>query len=312
MPAKSPRTYPLLDENGDGIWELGAMNYSYYKMGRLISSGNAVSGYATRAYDAAGRLSKLTDRGVATLYEYDSRGRRSKVAIDMNANNQIDLAGTDRITSYTYEFGQGNINPLQPTVSYNYARTTVKTWAQSGADSPAVVSISDASTDGLFSSTRRDSTGPATTIERSTGPAAITARYHPSGKVDVTETSYGRTTAVKEIDSASNQLTKTTYAYDTHGRLASSTDARKGATTYTYHNDDSVNTVTEPDPDGAGALGARTTTYAYDDLGRVTGVTHPDGTTTLRDYDLAGRVTSVSGTREYPVDYTYDASTRPP
>jgi len=43
-------------------------------------------------------------------------------------------------------------------------------------------------------------------------------------------------------------LTQTDYAYDAHGRLRQTIDARNGATTYTYNCADLVATNTTPAP----------------------------------------------------------------
>jgi RHS repeat-associated protein len=301
----------LRDDDNNSTWEEDEGQVTTYVMGRVTKSGSLGVDPTETFYNALGQVVRVVDPdGVETLYEYDSRGRRAKSAINMNPiDDDIDEDGTDRITSWEYYYGEDDIQPGNAN-DIPFMRTTTKVWATNNTDSSVVVSISESGTDGLFSATRRDSTGPNTTVTRKTGSAATITQVLPSGMKRVTETSYGRTTAVKELDSSSAQLTKVDYAYDSHGRLSSTTDARKGATTYTYNANDQVATMVAPDPDGAGSLTTRTTTYTYDDLGRATQITHPDGTTTIREYDLAGRVIEVSGTRELNIEYGYDAQGR--
>lgn len=95
--------------------------------------------------------------------------------------------------------------------------------------------------------------------------------------------------------------------------MSSATDARDGATTFTYFADDQIKTVTTPDPDTARSgpgYDPQTTSYAYNSGGRVQSVTHPDGGIVNTSYWPTGAVKRTSGTRTYPIEYTYDAQGR--
>ncbi|MDB5861705.1 MAG: Rhs protein-like protein, partial [Ramlibacter sp.] len=63
-----------------------------------------------------------------------------------------------------------------------------------------------------------------------------------------------------------------------------------------------VSTVTVTPPGGS----ARTTTYTYDNVGQVTGVTLPDATSLTYTYDVAHRLTGASDARGNSVTYTLD------
>ncbi|HLP42180.1 MAG TPA: RHS repeat-associated core domain-containing protein, partial [Fibrobacteria bacterium] len=76
-------------------------------------------------------------------------------------------------------------------------------------------------------------------------------------------------------------LEKTTYTYDSRGRLATQTQGTGGA--------------------------ARTTTYAYDTLGRLSAVEDPEGRAHLYAHDLAGRLIRETLPDGREVDYAYDA-----
>jgi YD repeat-containing protein len=62
--------------------------------------------------------------------------------------------------------------------------------------------------------------------------SAPTSPFKPNGASNVTMYSYGRVLVVTQKDSGGSQITKTTYAYDAHGRVLSTTDARNGPTTF--------------------------------------------------------------------------------
>src|ERR1019366_5998254 len=57
-------------------------------LGNLSTTTYSDGAVETRTFDPANRLAKVTDPdGVATLYAYDSRGRPSVTAIDMERNH---------------------------------------------------------------------------------------------------------------------------------------------------------------------------------------------------------------------------------
>ena len=118
----------------------------------------------------------------------------------------------------------------------------------------------------------------------------------------MTTNQYGRTLSVTRRDSGNNQLSSINYGYDVHGRPNSVTDARTGATTFTFNSADQVATATAP-------LSQTTTSY-YDSLGRVWKTTLPDSTSVTNEFYLTGQLKKTYGSRTYPVQYSYDAQGR--
>ena len=101
-------------------------------------------------------------------------------------------------------------------------------------------------------------------------------------------------------------ITQTTYGYDAQRRHNSSTDARNGKTSYTFNDADQVATVTTPNPGDE----PQVTTTFYNNMGRVTGVLHPDNATSTNTYFTNGLLKKISGSRTYPVEYSYDSQGR--
>jgi uncharacterized protein RhaS with RHS repeats len=62
------------------------------------------------------------------------------------------------------------------------------------------------------------------------------------------------------------------YGYDAYGRVSSQTDARNGATSFTYYDSDTVQTVSAPAL-GTGEPRQVTTSY-YDSMGRLLSLIH--------------------------------------
>ncbi len=83
---------------------------------------------------------------------------------------------------------------------------------------------------------------------------------------------------------------------------------RNGTTTYTYYDNDQVETVTTPVPSGTEA--AQLTTYQYDEMGRRKKTILPDTTETNNQYWPTGELKQQSGSQTYAVDYTYDSQGR--
>jgi len=107
----------------------------------------------------------------------------------------------------------------------------------------------------------------------------------------------------------------TAYGYDADGRLASTTlpgtataqgTLPAAETVYGYDNDDDLTTVTDPL--------SHVTTYAYDNLNRLTSRTVSPGGTTLittgYGYDAAGNATSVTDGLGHAATYAYDPRDR--
>ncbi|HNU53132.1 MAG TPA: hypothetical protein PKJ98_19750, partial [Verrucomicrobiota bacterium] len=128
------------------------------------------------------------------------------------------------------------------------------------------------------------------------------------GSSTVNAYAYGRLVSTTRKDSGGSQVTQTSYAYDAHGRVSATTDARNGATSFVYNNADQVAVTTAPNL-GTGEAPQATVTF-FDALGRATGQLLPDGTTTTNLYTPAGLLQKTYGSRTYPVEYTYDAQGR--
>ena len=173
---------------------------------------------------------------------------------------------------------------------------------------------------------------PATYTEHG---VTTTYTYDPSGNVQSTVDTVGRTTAFTR-DAAGNALTSndgattTSYTYDANNRLLASADAQSNTTTYTYapspcncSNNELVATVHTPDlaaglawtmqytsegrlaaaldPDG------HAESYTYQPSGELTQLVDRDGNATNTAYDQLGRVSTImdaiqrSHARAYPV-----------
>lgn len=275
-----------------------------YKHIYAVSSGT--NPFAISYFNNNGQLTNDVDAdGVSTLYAYDDQGRRNLTIVNTNQSYTIDW-GYDRITLVT--------NDVASDHGYNVRRQQTLVWSTNGANASDVASVAEASTDGLntWQTRYRDPNTPVITHTQKsygTGGSRSVTTTNADNSYTIESYSYGLLNSVTKYDSGGDQIAKTTYAYDPHDRPSSVTDARNGATTYSYNSADLIAAVTTPNPGTVGGLPETTSTY-YDLMLRVTNVVQPDGTTVNTQYLPTGQILEMYGSRAYPVGYSYDAQGR--
>ena len=258
-----------------------------YKAIMPYSPNNAV----TQSYfNSKGQTSSDIDPdGVTTLYQYNGKGEREYTVTDMYRDGQM------RIDTGT--------NPVTHTISYvaydrnmwlQLSQTSV--WTDSGSD--LVVSQSETSLDGL--ETWQTSFGQIThsqTVYNGGGSRTVTVT-NPDNTQTVSQYQDGVLQSVTRKDASNNQLGQTTYGYDAYVLTPTVSDARSGATTYTYNDGDQVTSVTTPVP-GPNQTAQVTTTY-YDPMGRPCRIVQPDSTSVTNEYTLKGELERTYWSRTYP------------
>ena len=95
----------------------------------------------------------------------------------------------------------------------------------------------------------------------------------------------------------SGTLTPTTYIYDSKGRRTSSTTGTR-TTSYTYGTRGDVATITNSK--------GEVTSFTYDIMDRLVGVTHPNGTTESYVYDKNGNMTKFTTPRPSIYNFAFN------
>ncbi|WP_173065893.1 DUF6531 domain-containing protein [Sulfurimicrobium lacus] len=250
---------------------------------------------SAQTYDGDGNLSSRTDfNGTRTTYSYDLTRNLETSRIEAVGTPQartistswhpsyrlpLKIAEPQRLTSYTYD-AQGN--PLTKTL-------------QSTLDATGAQGLS------------------ATPVGT---PRTWTYTYNPYGQILTLD---GPRTDVADL---------TTYTYygptdpdlGKRGNLASLTNAL-GYTTQISAYDLNGNPLTLIDPNGLAtqlgydlrqrltsrSVGGETTRYQYDNVGQLTQIVQPDGSSLNYTYDDAHRLTRISDSLGNRIDYTLDA-----
>ena len=97
-------------------------------------------------------------------------------------------------------------------------------------------------------------------------------------------------------------LNQTEYGYDSQGRLTSKTTGSREVS-YTYDTNGFVDSITDPE--------SKTTTYTNDVMGRITGVSRPDGGTLGFTYDDNGNMTILTNPSDIDHTHTFNGVNLP-
>lgn len=288
------------------------IDYDYTIDGHVAAVTDQVGAITTFAYDNLGRLATQTDQvNAATKYSYDARSRLATVTApdatktEYGYNVHDDLVSRTDANGHTTTFTidtagrtTGKTDPLDRTWTYSYdtANNLI------GINNPSGSAVTQ-----TYDKLNR-------IVSRSgTDFAAESFVYRADGLVDSFTDATG-TTSLAYNDNALltnvNGPTSAdfTYTYTPWGQVESRTDPNGKTTSYTFDTDGRI---------AAQSTGGAVTNYGYDTAHRLTDVTYPTATALSehRDYDAAGRITSISNTGASgllsKLAYTRDPAGRP-
>ncbi|MFF4897173.1 LamG-like jellyroll fold domain-containing protein [Streptomyces sp. NPDC001068] len=220
------------------------------------------------AYDSAGRVASTTSvTGVSDGYTYDALGRTRTVS---------DTTGDT--TSYTYDLRDDVIKTVLPdqsvqTATYDAAGRKTATANQTSAGT-------------VLSSTSAAYTNDGR-LQTATDARQHTTSYEYDAVGDLT----------KQTEPVTDGTSITTrFGYDTAGHQTAYTDGNGDPTYYTYNALGLQASKEVPAVTGYTSDADRTTTYTYDERGRLVTRTDPGGVTLSNTYDALDDLTAQTGT----------------
>ncbi|CAN5301640.1 hypothetical protein BH09ACT6_BH09ACT6_26000 [soil metagenome] len=308
------RTYDPLGHVTQTTNPAGAVTtHEFDTLGRLTSSTDPQGNTNTTAHDQAGRVTTTTDpAGNTTTYTYDILGRTSTLTnpagdkttytYDRNGNVTTVTDPAGRRTSFTYDPAGNVLTATDPTgakVSYGYDAANQLT------------SATDA-----FGRTSTATYDPRGLVTTATNPAgnSTTYSYDTDGRGTAVTDPNGHTrtrtyTPTGQIASSADALGDTThYGYNTAGQQTSTTDPLGAVTHYSYDPAGQLTSVIENATTDRVRTSSQnvTTSYRYDNVGNLTGLTDPNGHTSTYTYDANSRLTAETNPVGNTHGYTYD------
>ncbi len=241
---------------------LGMVGNQIDALGDVQMYDRTANGLATVAVDQVNRITSYTYSSAGNMTEEVYPDGNSE-SYTYNSDSQP-LTFTDanaNVTSFTYS--GGNLTVIKDPIG----NLTTMTYTSTGRLS-TTTNADDYTTTYLY-----DSQDRVTTVQFPDGTTNL-ASYNSQGNV------------TKSVDGRSNS---TTFSYDALNRKTGETDALTDLTTLIYDSGGNLTVDQEPTPSGQTA---RTTTYAYDSMNRLTTVTAPLSLTTVYGYDSDGNQTT--------------------
>jgi RHS repeat-associated protein len=278
----------------------------YDDAGRTVATVDGLGRVTRYEYDDLGRLVKTIypdstptnpNDNPTTKTEYDSLGRRISATDAAGKTVKYEYDALGRLTAVVQTLNQAGTNPIQLRTEYGYDEAGRLIW-QKDAESQQ--------TDFEY-----DKNGRRVAVELPLTQRSITT-YDEVGNVK-TVTDFNGDTITYTYD-AENRLTNTqfsvsgevpvTITYTPSGQIKTVVDGR-GTTTFNY--DELGRLVSRIDPDGPYLASGATIEYDYDDAGNRTEVRTPSGVTQYR-YDEQNRLEKVIDPDLAETKYFYDAA----
>lgn len=298
-------------------------SYTYDGVGQLLTVTSPGGAVYTYTYDAAHRLTDIADnQGNRIHYTLDPMGNRTQEQIFdpvgnlaqthsrvFDALNRLwkDIGAINQTTTYAYD-ANGNLTSITDPLN----RQTVHSY---DALNRLVGSI-----DAANGITRYGYDGLDQLVQV-TDPRTLSTQYQRDGLGNLNQqTSPDTGATANTFDAAGNVLTRT----DAKGQVASyAYDALNRLTGITYTGGTAQQTVAYQYDQGSNGIGhltqivdsTGTTSYSYDQHGRLTGESRQPGTgpttyTTAYSYDAQGRLSGITYPSGRTVSYTLDGMGR--
>jgi RHS repeat-associated protein len=207
---------------------------------------------------------------------------------DSNGNIISTTDDLNNTTTFTYD-GSNDMTSASKPLNSNTTATTSYTYNNFGE----VLTLTDPL--GNVTTNTYDPNGNLLTV---TSPAP-----NSNTPASVTQFQYATNGELTQITDPKGN--PTTLTYNSVGLIATITDAQNNTTSYQY--DPRGNRTVVIDPINGSS---HPTTFTYDIMSRLTGITYPDGSTVGFTYDIRGRRVTATDQNNKTTTYAYDDADR--
>ena len=282
--------------------------FAYDERNRLTTTTDADNNTSSLAYDDVGNVTSATDElNRTTGYQYNALDRLTKVTDAALGEWDTDYDAVGNVTSTTDALGR--VTGYAYDALHRLTRVTDALGEVDYAYDPVgnVTSVTDP-----LDRTTAHEYDEADRLVKTTDPRLAETAYEYSelGRLRKVTDGAGRVTeyvvqadgdllAVSQVDPVTQAALTWSFAYDKVGNRLSSTDPEGRQTTFTYDGVDNLTGVTD-------AL-FNTTSYTHDGLGNVLTTTTPLSHVTTYAYDDLSRLTSITDAEAGITSFTYDA-----
>lgn len=305
------RTRTLLDANGDPTTEFTSTlsrPAGLLRLTRRPSGTGAGIAEARAEMDLTGRTIASSDfNGVITRFDYPDTFTTLEY-LDADQSGSLTAGDSARRTTRTWVAERGTVLERHTTEEWDDTDTFV-TVRQTDRETI------DTNANGLETWTA-DHDAETYTLRTHPGTNATYTVTTTFADDTGSQTHYtdGRTAWTRRLDTSGNHLRTVEQTYDNFGRVGSVMDSIDGTSSFLYDDLGRLTSQTLPDPDPADpATTAQTSTFTYTLLAsgneRQT-TTHPGNLETITETDPQGRTVLRYGHGTYPEAWTYDFAGR--
>jgi RHS repeat-associated protein len=287
----------------------GVTTYTYDGEHRLVAIEDPLSRTSKFAYNNANQVTSEADpmsRSTSWVYAEDTSGNGTTTTTDPLGNVTIQSFEGGELTSETDAAGTTDA----ATTTYGYYANTAGAKTVTDPDGHVSVDVYDQNGNLLRKTNPLDQSwtyafnplneqvaattplgGTTVSTYDAKGDLLSTLAPEPDGSVATTSDAYTDASNPGLVTAKTDANGKTTsYAYDSHGDLASVTDPLGNETSYSYNpiGEKTSMVAARGNVSGCGCSSAFTTSYTYDGYGSLTETTDPLGHSTYATYDAVG------------------------
>lgn len=282
--------------------------YEYDNVGNLTKSTNALGNSKTYTYNKDNNITSAIDElGNKNSYTYDLKGQVTEIINSKNAKKSYTYDANGNVTSITDELGnmkKYNYDLLDRLTEVEDERTAKTSYKYDNVGNM----VEQTNANGAVTQYNYDLLNR---LKQSIDANGNITTYNYDKESNLTEVikadgntinyDYDKINELVSKDSEQDEDINAMYGYDKTGKLIKMEDCL-GTTTYEYDEAGRISKVT--------MQGGKQLAYKYDELSRLNEIVYPDGKSVKYTYDVLDNLQTVVDRNGDTTTYEYDAKSR--